>query len=258
LHHVDLLDDAQRAAIVAAIAPSHLLHLAWFYKPRVVWQSPANVRWLEASLALVREFGEGGGERAVTAGTCFEYDPAASVCRELTTRLTPNTLYGTCKAALGRVGAAFAPVAGISVAHARVFLAYGRGEDPGRLVPSVARSLLAGEPARVSHGRQLRDYLSSEDVAGALAALLLSGVTGPVNVGSGSAVTLRELITTVAQIAGRPELVEFGAVEPPFDEPAEIVADVTRLRDEVGFTPRWSLRAGLEDAVAALKAAPRA
>ena len=52
---------------------------------------------------------------------------------------------------------------------------------------SVIRSLLAGEPARCSHGNQVRDYLFAEDVADAFVALLESDVTGPINIALGSA-----------------------------------------------------------------------
>ena len=52
---------------------------------------------------------------------------------------------------------------------------------------SVIRSVLRGEPARCSHGRQIRDYMHVQDVANGLVALLDSDVRGAVNVCSGQA-----------------------------------------------------------------------
>jgi nucleoside-diphosphate-sugar epimerase len=114
----------------------------------------------------------------------------------------------------------------------------------------VARALLSGHVAPVSHGRQVRDFLAVEELGDAFAALLDSWVEGPVNLASGSPIALRDLVALVARAAGHPELVRFGAVEPRSDEPLELVADVARLRDEVGWQPREPLPAGVERAVA--------
>ena len=55
------------------MAPTHLLHLAWYAEPGLFWRSPENLRWVEASLRLLRAFAEHGGQRAVMAGSCAEY-----------------------------------------------------------------------------------------------------------------------------------------------------------------------------------------
>jgi nucleoside-diphosphate-sugar epimerase len=67
-----------------------------------------------------------------------------------------------------------------------------------------------------------------------------------VNVGSGEAVSLRDVVGRLADLIGRPELVEFGAIEPGPNEPPVLVADVSRLREEGGWTPAHSLDQGLE------------
>jgi hypothetical protein len=53
----------------------------------------------------------------------------------------------------------------VTSAWGRIFFLYGPYEHPDRLVASVIRSLLAGEPAKTSHGNQIRDYLLAGDVA---------------------------------------------------------------------------------------------
>jgi nucleoside-diphosphate-sugar epimerase len=59
-------------------------------------------------------------------------------------------------------------------------------------------------------------------------------------------VSLRELIGGLASILGRPELVEFGAIEAGPNEPPVLVADVSRLRDELGWRPAHDLLEGLQ------------
>ena len=75
----------------------------------------------------------------------------------------------------------------------------------------------------------------------AFAALLASDVAGPVNIASGKGVTIAD----VARMIG----VEISAGESS-PSPARLVADVSRLRGEVGFTPRYDFESGLADTVA--------
>lgn len=252
-HRGDLLEEGPGA--VAAVRPELLLHLAWYAEHGKFWTAPENVRWVEASLRLLRAFADAGGRRAVLAGTCAEYDWGVDVpaYSETGSPLRPATLYGAAKHALHTVAAAYADGAGLELAWGRIFFLYGPGEAPGRLVPAVARALLAGEPAETTAGTQVRDFLHVTDVAAAFAALLDSDVGGPVNVASGEPVALREVVGALGEVVGRPDLVRLGALPPREGEPERIVADVARLRDEVGFTPRMGLRGGLEDAVARLR-----
>lgn len=246
LRHADLLDPARRSEAVRSAGATDLVHLAWVVEPGQVWDSILNVSWVEASLGLLRDFAEAGGRRAVFGGTFSEYGPDGGLCSEFTTEMAPSNLYGVCKDALRRATLSAAEQLGVSVAWARIFSAYGPFEHPRRLVASVAQNLLAGKPAPCSHGEQVRDYLSTPDIGAALAAILDADVTGPVNLGSGEGTTLRQIVETIGEITGRSDLLRFGAVVPPPDDPELIVADTARLRTEVPWTPQYSLRDGLE------------
>jgi nucleoside-diphosphate-sugar epimerase len=248
VHRADLLDTGQASGLIESVRPTHILHLAWDVTPGRYLESDSNLAWTAASLHLLRKFA-GHGSRAVLAGTCLEYDPSAGHCSESDSELRPTTLYGTCKDALRSVAGSFGRESGLSVAWGRVFFVYGPDEYPARLVASVARALLEGEPASVSHGRQVRDYMHSADVGEAFAALVDADVEGPVNVGSGAGVTLADLVAEIGRAAGRPELIRLGERPALPGEPPEIVADVTRLRDEVGWQPARSLEAGIRETV---------
>jgi len=236
-HRVDLLDPGVTRALVREVRPTHLLHFAWYAKHGEFWASSENLRWVEASLGLLRAFEEQGGRRAVIAGTCAEYDwSKVGRCVERSSPLAPQTLYGASKDALRRVAQAWAREREISLAWGRVFFVFGEREWPERLVPSVARAVLAGQPAPCSHGAQLRDFLHTADAAGAFVALLDSGVEGAVNIGSGQPVSIGELVR-LGELPERP------------GEPLELSAEVTRLREEVGWTPTLTLEQGVELAV---------
>jgi nucleoside-diphosphate-sugar epimerase len=249
-HAADLFDAARVKEVVNAVRPSHLLHLAWVATPGVYWTSPENERWVQASIDLLEAFTAAGGQRAVLTGTCAEYDwTGDGVCRERRTHLRPATLYGQRKDWLRDLSKKLADDRGLSLAWARLFFLYGPGEHPARLVPSVTRALLAGQPAEVTEGTQQRDFLHVDDAADALVSLLFSDLTGPVNVASGTAVSVRAVVARIGVVTGRPELVRFGVKPTPPGEPPLLVADVTRLRDELGWVPRVGLEDGLADTV---------
>ena len=219
--------------------------------PGTYWTSLENFRWVRASLDLFGAFAEHGGQRIVVAGTCAEYDWATGdeLCTEASTPLAPATFYGACKHALRVMLEAFARQQALSAAWGRIFFLYGAHEHPDRLVASVIRALLRGVPAPCSHGRQVRDFLHVADVAAAFVALLASDVRGAVNIASGEAVALKDVIMEIGQRVDRGELIELGARPAPAGEPPRLVADVTRLRREVGWSPERTLQQGLEETI---------
>jgi nucleoside-diphosphate-sugar epimerase len=245
-HQGNLLATGTAERAVTAIGPDALLHLAWFVAPGKWAAAPANLDWVDASLALVRAVGAAGGRRVVVAGSCLEYDWNYGYCSESRTPCTPHTLYGTCKHALRLLVEGYATQAGVSVAWGRIFFLYGPHEHPDRLIASVARSLLSGNVARCSHGMQVRDYLFAGDVASALVALLeRPDVHGPINIGSGRPITLRALAGRVGELLGQPDRVVFGAIDAAATDTPLVVADTTRLSSELGWTPTHDIDEGL-------------
>jgi nucleoside-diphosphate-sugar epimerase len=133
----------------------------------------------------------------------------------------------------------------LGYAWPRIFFVYGPNEHPQRLVSYVIRSLLAQMPARCSHGRQIRDYLHAQDVADALVAILDSDVQGPINIASGTPVTLREIVQTIAQTLDCESLVELGAVPSRPNDAPMLIGNVDRLHSALAWRPRYDLEAGL-------------
>jgi len=101
--------------------------------------------------------------------------------------------------------------------------------------------MLGGGRARCTHGRQVRDFMHVEDLASAFVALLDSDVTGVVNIGSGKPVTVRALISAIAQMMNVPERIDFGAIDAAPDDPPLLIPDIRRLKDELGWASEFSL-----------------
>lgn len=248
-HCANLLDDKESALLMKEIRPTHLLHFAWYAEPDKYWRSSENFRWLAASIALLRHFRDFGGQRVVMAGTCAEYDWDYGYCSEASTPCRPKTPYGVCKNALQDTMRAFCEEEGVSGAWGRIFFLYGPGEHPARLVPSVISALLRGETARCTHGNQVRDFLHVEDVASAFVALLDHETKGAVNIASGRPLTLREVVSAVADQMRASELVQFGAIASRQDEPPLLVGDCRRLLEELGWLPSYNMKTGIEQTI---------
>jgi nucleoside-diphosphate-sugar epimerase len=246
-HLLDLADQAGVDELMGQIAPERLIHLAWYTKHGHFWRAPENLAWVERSLHLVHAFVRCGGRRLVMLGTCAEYDWSniTGPLLESSSPVAPATLYGVAKDSLRRVVSAYAEQEGVELAWARLFFLYGPRETPGRLVPSVIHSLLGGQPLATGSGEQLRDFMHVEDVAGALVALLDSSVVGAVNIASGIGVTVSEVVERLVQLLGHPELIRRGALPDRPSDPQLLLGDIARLRDEVGYRPRWALGDGL-------------
>ena len=248
-HQADLFNINQLKDLVAQVSPSHLLHFAWYSEPKKYWTSSYNLQWLQSGLSLLEAFKNNGGKRALFAGTCAEYEWKFSKCLENRTPLNPSTLYGVCKHSLQTILDAYSRETQLSSAWGRIFFLFGPGEHPDRLVSFVIRSLLKNEITPCSKGDQLRDFLYVEDVASAFVSILESDVEGPINIGSGKAVAVKDLIKKICAQAGKHDLVRFGDLPTPPGDPQELIADITKLTKKVGWAPKYDFDAGIEKTI---------
>lgn len=248
-HQADLLDEGAARALLRDIRPGLLVHAAWYVVHGKFWTAPENARWVEASEALAAAFAAQGGRRFIGIGSCAEYAtqaPGDGLPWPESRQLAPATPYGQAKAELAaRLEALAARHPGLSVAWARLFHLFGEGEHPDRLVPSVARALVEGREAACASGLPIRDFASTRFVAEALAALAASDVAGPVNIGSGEAWAIRDIVMLLGRAAGRPDLIALGRMPDRPNEVAYMVADTRRLRREVGFSSPAHVEADL-------------
>jgi nucleoside-diphosphate-sugar epimerase len=236
--------------VVAGVAPDLCIHLAWYAEPgRYLEAIPENLSSLRAGLRLVEALAGAGCRRFVGAGTCAEYGtPSPGDPLNEGAPIRPATPYARAKSAFCLVAQDVATAAGMEWAWARLFFLYGPGEHPARIMPSVVRACLEGETFAATSGEQVRDYLHVSDVATGLWALAASATCGPVNVCSGEAVTLRQVIEAIEAEAGCPGAIRFGEKPYGANEWMWMVGDSGRLR-ATGWEPRFSLDAGVADAV---------
>ncbi len=133
---------------------------------------------------------------------------------------------------------------------ARIFNTYGPRMRPqdGRVVSNFIMQALRGKPLTVyGDGSQTRSFCYADDLVEAIARLLFSDETQPVNIGNPLEMSVLELAKLVQEISGS----EVGIVmEPlPTDDPKVRQPDISRAREILGWEPSVDLREGLEKTI---------
>lgn len=196
-----------------------VIHSAWYTEPSLYMQSPKNLDCLVGTLQMAAGCVQAGVRRFVGIGTCSEYDVSDGYLSPYTP-LRPSTPYGGAKAAAFLALSTLLPQQGVEFAWGRLFYLYGEGEDARRFFPYLRSKLAAGEPAELSSGKQVRDYLNVRVAGEQIASLALGQTIGAINICSGKAQTIRELAEQIADEYGRRDLLHFGArADNNFDPP---------------------------------------
>ena len=226
-----------------------VVHSAWYAVPGKYLEAPENLGCVSGTVALTHALADAGVKRAAFVGTCFEYDFDFGWLSEVTPN-KPASLYAAAKSSARLMCEQIARARGVTFCWVRPFYQYGPHEDARRLVPYVIDTLLRGEEAGLTRGMQVRDFLHVQDVGSAIAAAATSDLSGIVNIGSGQPVTVRDIVTTIAELLGRESMVRFGARPDNPTDPPFICANTRKLVQGTGWSPHFDLRAGLADAIA--------
>jgi UDP-glucuronate 4-epimerase len=160
----------------------------------------------------------------------------------------PLSVYASSKRSAELLADCFVTAYGLPVTGVRLFTVYGPWGRPDMAYFTFTRQILAGQPIRLHNGgRMRRDFTYVEDAVSALVGLLrMPGVPSShriFNLGSGRAEPLVNLVKQLEELLGVRAIVEHSPIHP--GEREETCADITRLHEEIGFTPQIRLPEGL-------------
>ena len=158
----------------------------------------------------------------------------------------PTTGYGIAKLCAGEMTRMVCGQLGIRHVWARILSAYGPGDGPLSVIPTILTALMKGERPALTPGEQEWDFCYAGDVAAALVCMAERGRDGRIYpVGSGKTRKLREYFE-LARDAVDPSL-ELGIGELPYPQGQvmHLQADLTPLREDTGFEPRVSFEEGI-------------
>lgn len=197
-----------------------VIHAAWYTEPGQYLYAPQNTVCQTGTLLAAQAAVQAGVRRFVGIGTCFEYDLNTNEPLPATAPLKPLTPYARAKVATYQGLLELLPLSSVGFAWCRLFYLYGANEDSRRLVPYLHKCLSEGQPAALSSGTQVRDFLDVRDAARLVVDVAMGEIQGPVNICSGVPTTVRQLAEKIADGYGRRDLLQFGArPDNPFDPP---------------------------------------
>ena len=166
--------------------------------------------------------------------------------------LRPISPYGVTKVATEALGFQHFHNYGLQVYLPRLFIHVGTGHPPATAIQNFARQLALVskgrlEPeVRVGNLKTARDFIDVRDGVAAMMLLLAKGPAGqPVNICTGEAVSIEEVLHTLIEISGQKvTIIPDPRLSRPSDEPL-LLGDNSRLRS-LAWTRKYSIRQTLE------------
>lgn len=256
----DLLELASIRAAITRFRPGSVMHFAAYaYVGESVLNPGKYYRNnVVGSLNLLDAMREAGIDTMVFSSTCATYGMPVQLPITEEHAQQPINPYGASKLMIERMLHDFGVAHGLRSTSLRYFNAAGAdmdgelGEDhepETHLIPLVLRAAAGLAPAITVYGDDyatpdgtcIRDYVHVADLADAhvlaLQALLRGQSGAAYNLGNGQGFSVREVIEVARQVTGRPIAVERGARRA--GDPPQLVGDATRIRKDLGWTPRF-------------------
>lgn len=118
------------------------------------------------------------------------------------------------------------------------------------VIPSLINRAMSGEnPLTVwGDGTPIRDFIYSKDVAEGMMLAIEKGINIPVNLGSGSGVTIKEIAEVIAKsVPNGPIKIVWDTSKPKGD--AKRLMDITRAKKLLGFKQKYSLEEGIKETI---------
>ena len=212
---------------------------------------------VEATRHLLERCRRSSVQRVVFASTAGVYAPTDGPCVEDTTPLRPLEIYGESKLAAEQLMSAFYEDTGISTSVLRMFNAIGRYETNPHVIPHIFESLRTSDVVALGNVAPRRDYIDTRDMAEAvLAASTLDGFN-VLNVGTGMAHSVSDIVEFLRRLLGRPIVVTQELSRVRATERMLLVADHEKIRRATGLGTAHSPGGGSGGSGAGIRALSR-
>ncbi len=197
-----------------------------------------------------------GVRRVVYASSSAVYGLASGSPTSESMPVDPLSPYAVQKLAGEHYCRVWQRLHGLETVALRYFNVYGPMQDPqsdyAAVIPKFVTTVLnGGTPTIFGDGEQSRDFIYIDDVVGAnlRAAQRPEGDGHVFNVGTGARSTINQLVAELTRIIGR-EVHPIYKDSRPGDV-RESVADISQLREALGYQPTVTFADGLDRTVAA-------
>ena len=206
-----------------------------------------------ATLNVLTAAKESGVKRLVFASSSSIYGEAVAGAKHEGMRLEPLSPYGVSKLAAEAYCVSFHTVYGFETVALRYFNVFGPRQDPSSeysaVIPKFIAALLAGKPPTIyGDGEQTRDFTFVGNVVAAnlhaLTAPAERAAGGHFNIAMGQATSLNQLADMLNELIGTNIAAHYAPLRA--GDIKHSTADVSKIREALGYTPAINLIAGLK------------
>ena len=262
VHAADLTDPAAAEAVLRAVRPEWVFHLAGYADNGRSYREPAAA-W-DGNLTVTRTLYDAIARTGlrprilyVSSGLVYgDAGPGEHVCTE-ETPLRPASPYAASKAAADLLSYQQTRSPGLDVVRVRPFNQIGPGQAADYAVANFARQVVAverGQANAVEVRGDLtarRDLTDVRDMVKAYVRLLEVGRPGEAyNAGSGRTYVMQDILDRLIALSGVPVRVEERMDTSRQADTAVSRADTRKLREATGWGPAYALDRTLADVLA--------
>ena len=246
------LDLISLEEIFQSIKPEYVIHLATLYSK---FDSDADIdNTYKSNVSFPADLLEIGVKYGlkgfINTGTFFEYDCTQQPINE-NNPIKPFNLYAQTKLDFELILKSYSEK--ININTFRIFSPYGE-RDNNKLIPMLIQKALSKQTIQLSDGMQKLDFIYALDVADAyieaLKVMLLKENLGSYNVynlGSGTPISVREVVSVVEQNLGEHIDVVWG--DPSTIDIPIAYADLSKIKKELSWIPSYSIHQGIANTI---------
>ena len=246
----DIRDRAATQRVLDETRPNIVLHLAAIHFIPYCNSHPAEAADININGTInVLDAAQHCGtvKQVFVASTAAVY-PIADGAMDENHPTGPMDIYGTTKLATEKIASEFHLRTGIPTVIGRFFNAFGPNETNPHLFPEIQRQVLAGaRTLQLGNLDPKRDYIHTEDMSRAMAALLGMGLKGQdtFNIGRGIEYSVREVVEAFERQLGEKLRIEVDPARVRKVERMHLLADVSKLKSATGWEPKWGIDEGV-------------
>ena len=228
-------------------ASDFLVHLAGLTFVPASWENPTEfVQSNSVSTSHALDFCRKNKTKMIFLST-YLYSSKLSTPIKETDEIDPANPYALSKFLGEQLCSFYAKQFGVEVIILRPFNVFGSRQNSRFLIPSIISQATKSDEISVLDIRPARDYVFIEDLLDAVHKSITSDLHfGIINVGTGVASTVEQLIFSLADVIGRELTIKSSNLE-RFGEINSTQADISQAKLLLGWQPKWSLSQGLRE-----------
>ena len=243
----------------AASGTALVFHLGALISIPYSYQHPvevvrANILGTLAVLQACRK----AGCRLIHTSTSEVYGSALRVPIDEQHPLQGQSPYSASKIGADKLVESYYRAFGVPAVTIRPFNTYGPGQSARAVIPTIITQALQAEEIHLGNLEARRDFTYLDDtVAAFIKAAETPGIEGETfNLGSGSEVSIRELTEEILALTGSQArvVVDEERLRPVKSEVLRLLADNSKAQRVLGWSPQVSLREGLTQTIAWVRA----